>query len=294
MKILFFCYIIGKIDEKGIIMSKPETNNDNSRIMTGNVPKFKTDEFPVVDRSDEDGDDERMSIMGKDVTSERFPLSKKQSDEYEEPVFDIMGTDESEDIFSLKPEPNPPLELEVHKKTPPRTKQSAVIKITAFAVCLILLGILVWIESGILHSGERNAELYSAFLSGESMKDINPDFDFFMSIEGTEITVPVVKSNKKMPFTTFDGSFLYPGSITASRSKKHVMVTGNTNTLWDISEKELLGKKIILENEDEKAEYEIIRAHTCEHTFDHIDNDKDTLTVFVEKNGIFAIHAERK
>ncbi len=233
-----------------------------------------------------------LEIMPDDSVFEKYPIKEASQDMTGDDGLDIMNG-ETEDLFSLKEIVVPIEDDEPLQKDRPAVKSSVLIKIGAVFTALILLIALAWFEVGIIYTENLNKKLYEEFLSGKDIKTVNEDFLFFLKVEGTDIILPVAESDTPHRFTTFDSRFFYPGSATAKIRGNHTVITGPVNSLWDISENDLVGKKIILASPDGNSEYTITHSHTCTEGFEDVSLDIESITVYIKNSGIHAVHAKK-
>lgn len=203
----------------------------------------------------EDTNDESVDIThGKfDV----FALSKREDIETEE-SFDIISKEENSERFPLTSVSESDRRNKqgesgdfIHKKTPvkPNSKKRGGI-ITAAITCVILIVFLAWTVFGIAYTNKYNKYIYKEFLNGIDVEFINPDFAFFITVDGK--TLPVIKSETPKHFTTFNGKFFSPGTLTANGTA----VTGSSRLLPSFTPS-LVGTTVVIENGLQKTEYEI-------------------------------------
>lgn len=221
-----------------------------------------------------------------------FALAESK-DEPDEDAFDISEKSDSEP-FPLKSgiERDTPRGNEagnfIPSKSPVKSKKK--IRggvILSMILCAVLIVFLIWTLVGTVYTNKYNAYIYNEFLHGADVEYINPDFLFFITLDGN--TLPVVKSDKPMYYKSFNGNFFAPGTLT---SKDGCAVTGSPKLLPSINSS-LVGKTLITEKHGERIEYEIYSAGTYnpEYTYDGI-------TVFVtdkaSKTGYTAIFTKQK
>ena len=135
----------------------------------------------------------------------------------------------------------------------------------------------------------KSRKYYKKLCQGEDLTRVNPDFDFYLTIEGSKKHLPVVKSDKPLYYTAFNGLPFPPGTLTSKKDGDFICVTGSTGLL-KLSDK-MVGKSIVCTDGKSTVTYAIYSAHECTKDFSHVREDAG-LTVFVEdasaKNGIFA------
>lgn len=143
--------------------------------------------------------------------------------------------------------------------------------IASAAVCSILIFFLIWTLIGTVYTNKYNAYIYNEFLRGADVEYTNPDFIFFMTVDGK--TLPVIKSDTPKYYVTFNGNLFPPGTLTSSDGNA---ITGSPKLL-PAFDSDITGTVLIIESRGQKSEYEVCSLGDYDP-----QESYDTPTVFIE------------
>ncbi len=175
------------------------------------------------------------------------------------------------------------------------TTSAKIIKgIAVCAVCIMTL-IIVWLEGGRAYIEKSNETFFEKMRSGEDLTLTNPDFAFFLTLDEAEINLPVINSVKTSEFKSFDGKFLYPGTVVTAQSGLHTIITGAPALLGNIADVKI--QSITLQDGEKTVKYEVYASHKCDELLRDVDPLSDTLTIYVKLSSgdgeVYALHAKR-
>ena len=208
--------------------------------------------FELSGNNDTDAEENAVDIMSFQRGEERFPLSSSTEQDNNQKHGEIGAG--------------------IRDKAPEKTKKKLPAGVVASIItCSALVLFLLWTIFGIIYSTKYNKHIYEQSHQGVDVKFINPDFMYFLIID--DLALPVVQSATPKYYTTLNGNFFAPGTLTTSNG---FCITGSPKLL-PVIDPTLIGKKITIETRGYLAEYEI-------HSIGDYDphQDYDTPTIFIE------------